>query len=54
MVRKRIPESAKAKNGAGAMKAKEFWHESLTEESWKKLQELSREMELTVIGGWSV
>src|SRR3989338_2989289 len=36
------------------MKAKEFWHESLTEESWKKLQELSKEMELTVIGGWAV
>ena len=36
------------------MKAKEFWHESLTEESWKKLQELSKEMELTVIGGWGV
>ncbi len=36
------------------MKAKEFWHESLTEESWKKLQDLSKELELTVIGGWSV
>ncbi|MBU2100785.1 hypothetical protein KKG83_01150 [Candidatus Micrarchaeota archaeon] len=36
------------------MKAKEFWHESLTEESWKKLQELSKETELTVIGGWAV
>src|SRR3989344_1224714 len=36
------------------MKAKEFWHESLTKESWKKLQELSKEMELTVIGGWGV
>lgn len=36
------------------MKAKEFWHESLTEESWKKLQKMSREMELTVIGGWAV
>src|SRR3989344_2313674 len=36
------------------MKAKEFWHESLTEESWKKLQELSKETDLTVIGGWSV
>ena len=36
------------------MKAKEFWHESLTEESWEKLQELSREIELSAIGGWSV
>jgi len=36
------------------MRAKEFWHESLTEESWKKLQELSKETELTVIGGWAV
>ena len=36
------------------MKAKEFWHESLTEESWKKLQELSKEMGLAVIGGWGV
>ncbi|MFH0714982.1 MAG: DUF6036 family nucleotidyltransferase [Candidatus Diapherotrites archaeon] len=36
------------------MKPKEFWHESLTEESWKKLQELSKELEFTVIGGWSV
>ncbi len=33
---------------------KEFWHESLTEESWKKLQELSKETEMIVIGGWSV
>lgn len=33
---------------------KEFWHESLTEESWKKLQELSKETDLIVIGGWSV
>ena len=36
------------------MRAKEFWHESLTEESWKRLQELSKETDLTVIGGWSV
>jgi len=36
------------------MRAKEFWHESLTEESWEKLQELSREIELSAIGGWSV
>ena len=33
---------------------KEFWHESLTEESWKRLQELSKETDLVVIGGWSV
>jgi len=54
MVCKRILERVEAKNGAGTMKAKEFWHESLTEESWKKLQELSKETELTVIGGWAV
>jgi len=36
------------------MRQKEFWHESLTEESWKRLQELSKEIGLTVIGGWSV
>jgi len=54
MVRKGICEGIGTKNGAGAMKAKEFWHESLTEESWKKLQELSREMELIVIGDWGV
>ena len=36
------------------MKTKEFWHESLTEESWKKLQELSKEIGFTVIGGWGV
>jgi len=54
MVCKGIPEGIEAKNGAGTMKAKEFWHESLTEESWKKLQELSKETDLTVIGGWSV
>ena len=36
------------------MKAKEFWHESLTEASWKKLQEFSKEINFTVIGGWSV
>ncbi len=53
MVCKRILEGIKAKNGIG-MKQKEFWHESLTEESWKKLQELSKETDLIVIGGWSV
>ncbi|MFH0970548.1 MAG: hypothetical protein V1776_03755 [Candidatus Diapherotrites archaeon] len=36
------------------MRTTEFWHESLTEKSWKKLQELSKEINLTVIGGWSV
>jgi len=54
MVRKRIHKCAEAKSGFFSMKAKEFWHESLTQESWKKLQELSMETELTVIGGWSV
>src|SRR3989344_1653563 len=54
MVCERIPECIKAKNRGLAMKAKEFWHESLTEESWKKLQDTSKETELTVIGGWGV
>ncbi len=54
MVCKGIPESIETKNGAGTMRQKEFWHESLTEESWKKLQELSKETGLTVIGGWAV
>jgi hypothetical protein len=36
------------------MRTKEFWHESLTEPSWKKLQELSKEINIIVIGGWSV
>ncbi|MBU0661924.1 MAG: hypothetical protein ABH854_02710 [Candidatus Diapherotrites archaeon] len=36
------------------MGRQEFWHESLTEESWKKLGELSRETDFAVIGGWSV
>ncbi len=54
MVCEGIPESAEAENGAGTMREKEFWHESLTEESWKKLQGLSKETELTVIGGWAV
>ena len=54
MVRKRIHKGAETKSGFFSMKAKEFWHESLTQESWKKLQELSMETELTVIGGWSV
>lgn len=54
MVCKRISERVEEKNGVGRMRQKEFWHESLTEESWKKLQGLSKEMELTVIGGWAV
>lgn len=36
------------------MRTNEFWHESLTEKSWKRLQSLSKEIDLTVIGGWSV
>jgi hypothetical protein len=35
------------------MKAEEFWHESITEASWKKLQELSKEINFILIGGWS-
>ncbi len=53
MVRERIPESIETKNGAGLMKAKEFWHESLTQASWEKLAELSKEYDFTVIGGWA-
>ena len=36
------------------MKAQEFWHESLTGQSWEKLQELAGEIKFTLIGGWSV
>ena len=36
------------------MTAKEFWHESLTQQSWQKLQEFSKQFDLTVIGGWGV
>ncbi|MDO8537963.1 MAG: hypothetical protein Q7S21_03705 [archaeon] len=36
------------------MKAKEFWHESVTEQSWEKLQEFSKEFDFIVIGGWGV
>ncbi|MEM4326666.1 MAG: hypothetical protein QXZ13_00660 [Candidatus Diapherotrites archaeon] len=36
------------------MRKEEFWHESLTEESWKKLQELAKEIQVIVIGGWAV
>ncbi len=32
---------------------KEFWNEMLTDESWKKLVELSKEFDFTVIGGWA-
>ena len=49
MVCKGVPERVKTKNGCWTMNAMEFWHESLTEESWKKLQELSKEMDLTAI-----
>lgn len=36
------------------MRGQEFWHESLTEQSFLRLQELSKEIDLCVIGGWSV
>ncbi len=32
----------------------EFWNSLLTEESWKKLQELNKKYEFTLIGGWAV
>ena len=32
----------------------EFWNELLTKASWEKLQELSKEFEFTLIGGWAV
>lgn len=35
------------------MKAREFWNESITQASWQKLQELSKEMSFTLIGGWA-
>lgn len=54
MVRKGIPSGFKEKNGVVCMNAKEFWHESTTQESYKKLQEMSKELDLTVIGGWGV
>ena len=31
----------------------EFWNEILTKASWEKLIELSKEIDFTVIGGWS-
>lgn len=32
----------------------EFWNELITEKSWEKLQELAKEFDLVVIGGWAV
>ncbi len=32
---------------------KEFWNEMVTNASWEKLQELSREFEFVLIGGWA-
>ncbi len=32
---------------------KEFWNDSVTEASWKKLQELSKNYNFIVIGGWA-
>jgi len=31
----------------------EYWNENLTRASWKKLQELSREYDFVLIGGWA-
>jgi hypothetical protein len=32
----------------------EFWNELLTKASWKKLQELTKEFEFILIGGWAI
>ncbi len=32
----------------------EFWNSEVTDTSWKKLQELRKEFEFTLIGGWAV
>ena len=32
----------------------EFWNSEITEASWKRLQELSKEIKFTLIGGWAV
>ena len=32
----------------------EFWNELLTKASWEKLQELSKEIEFILIGGWAI
>jgi len=32
----------------------EFWNELLTKASWEKLQELSKEIDFILIGGWAV
>lgn len=31
----------------------EFWNENLTKESWKKLQEMTKEFDFVLIGGWA-
>ncbi len=33
---------------------KEFWNSEITNASWVKLQEISKEFEFTLIGGWAV
>ncbi len=33
---------------------KEFWNELLTKASWEKLQELSKEYDFILIGGWAI
>jgi len=35
------------------MNAHEFWHESITQASWQRLQEISGEIDCVVIGGWA-
>ncbi|MEW6529119.1 MAG: hypothetical protein AB1391_04470 [Candidatus Micrarchaeota archaeon] len=32
---------------------KEFWNETMTQASWEKLQQLSKEFEFVLIGGWA-
>lgn len=33
---------------------KEFWNSEMTAASWDALQELNKEYEFTLIGGWAV
>lgn len=32
----------------------EFWNSDITEASWRGLQELKREIDFVLIGGWAV
>lgn len=49
MVCKRVHNKTKGKDIMT-----EFWNELLTKASWEKLQELSKEIDFILIGGWAV